>query len=435
MFFKKFINMKSVNRKTIFFLMISVMIVSCQNTNVIKNVLFEGELYAKNTIGVKYDIIAPDISTTYQWFIADAPSGEWKILQGIHTHEIVLLMDYAGKYLKCEITALKNEKKVAATEIVSKQPISDRGNPNADWFRDAGLGLMVHFLKGCYTGGGSKEWNEIVDGFDVALFAEQCKESGVNYVLWALGQNDGYYNSPNSAYDKITSVKAGDLCSKRDLPADLIKALKQKGIKFMFYLPGNPPIDNEEVVKKFQYTYRKDSPTSQFTQECWESVIREWSLRYGRDLYGWWFDGMYRGGIIETRSDMSLKYNISTHTLAAKAGNPQSIVTYNYGVAKIQSDSPYDDYSAGEENNIIQIPDSRWTLPGIQWFHFTHLGEYWARPGIKNKTTDLEAWSRKVFEKEGVLCFDVFVTSKGDIDPQQREQLRAIASILREVRK
>jgi len=423
-------------KNIVFFFLISVSIVSFRNTSVIRDVFFEGELYAKNTICVKFNTILPVINTTFQWFIANTPSGKWEILNGIHTREIVLLTDYAGKYLKCEITSWKNGKKIATTEIISMEPIVDRGNPNTDWLRDAGLGLMVHFLKGCYTkDGGSKEWNEIVDGFDVDLFADQCKESGVNYVLWALGQNDGYYNSPNAAYDKITSVNAGDLCSRRDLPADLIQALKQKGIKFMLYLPGNPPIKHEEVVKKFQYTYREDTPTSQFTQNCWESVIREWSLRYGKDLYGWWFDGMYRGGIIETRSDMSLKHNISTHTLATKAGNPQSIVSYNYGVEKIQSNSPYDDYSAGEEDHITQVPESRWVLPGIQWFLFTYLGESWARPGIKHKTADLETWSRKVFEKEGVLCFDVFVSSNGEIDHQHREQLRAIANVFQDVKK
>jgi len=441
------------------FFFFSVVLVSCGNSSVIKDVSFEGELYAKNTIGVNFNTALPDITTSFQWFISSTPSGEWEVLQGIHTHEIVLLMDYAGKYLKCEITALKNNNKVAIAEIISKEPIEDRGNPNTDWLKDAGIGLMVHYLKYVhYNAGewskmvdgynfdlymqfvyndtsGSKEWNEMVDGFDVELFANQCKESGVNFVLWTLGQHDGYFNSPNASYDKITSVHAGDLCSKRDLPADLIPALKQKGIKFMFYLPGNSPIRNEYVTKKFQYTYQEDSPPSQFTQECWESVIREWSLRYGKDLYGWWFDGMYRGGIIEARSDMSLKHNISTHTLAAKAGNPQSIVSYNYGVAEIQSNSPYDDYSAGEENNIIQLPESRWVLPGIQWFHFAHLGKFWAIPGIKHKTADLETWSRKVFEKEGVICFDVYVTPNGEIDPQQREQLKAMSNIYREVKK
>ena len=404
---------------------------SCKDSSIVKNLSLEGELYAKNIITVKYD--APDSADlSFQWYLEGDNADTWTVLPGIYTPNIVLLMEYTGKRLKCEITT-KEGGKVSTTETISAT-VENRENPNIDWFADAGIGLMVHFLKARYAKeGGSKEWNTVVDGFDVERFADECKDAGVNYVLWALGQNDGYYNSPNSAYDKITEVAPGELCSNRDLPADLIKALKKQKIKFMAYLPGNPPIFNKYVSEKFQYPHGYDSPTSQFTQACWESVIREWSLRYGEDLKGWWFDGMYHGGIIETRSDMNLKHNISTHTLAAKAGNPKSIVSYNYGVDKVQSDSPYDDYSAGEENNIIQLPESRWILSGIQWFHFTHLGEFWGKPGIKNRTDDLERWSEKVFQKEGVLCFDVYVSPCGDIDPQQKKQLKAMAKVLEKV--
>ncbi len=422
-------------KKLCLYIILSVIAVSCQNP-VVTNLSFEGDLYAKNTVRVKFNTV-PGTETTFQWYIGDPGSDNWTVLPGIHTPEIVLLTDYAGKYLKCEIKASLTGKDYPSAEIVSKKPIADKGNPNTDWFKDAGLGLMVHYLKGVYIKeGGSEAWNAIVKGFDVNLFADLCEASGVKYVLWALGQNDGYYNSPNSAYDQITGVNPGDLCSKRDLPADLIKALKAKGIRFMFYLPGNPPISNEAVCEKFKYTYGKDSPTSQYTQALWESVIKEWSLRYGKDLSGWWFDGMYRdrGGIIQTRSDMSLEHNISTHTLAAKAGNPQSIVSYNYGVAAIQYDSPYDDYAAGERNDINELPSGRWIAPGIQWFHFTFLGDYWGRPGTKHKTEDLVDWAEKVFEKEGVMCFDVQVNAHGQINPSQMEQLKAVAKVLEKAR-
>jgi hypothetical protein len=43
----------------------------------------------------------------------------------------------------------------------------------------------------------------------------------------------------------------------------------------------------------------------------------------------------------------------------------------------------------------------------------------------------LTAWAEKVFEKEGVLCFDTHVSEKGEIDPPQAEQLKAIARILK----
>ena len=286
---------------------------------------------------------------------------------------------------------------------------------------------MLHFLKAVFVPeGGTKEYNEVVNNFDVDHFAENCKEAGANYVMFALGQNDGYYCSPNRAYDSIVGVTSGTLCSTRDLPADLFKALDKRGIKMMFYLPGNPPIRNQLVDQKFKYTFGKDSPTSQFTQSCWEAVIREWSLRYGKNLSGWWFDGLYRGGIIETRSDMSLQHNISTHTLAAKAGNHNRIVTYNYGVNTIQSNSPYDDYSAGEEGKIVQVPQKRWVVDGVQWFLFTYLGETWGKKGMRFKTPELVKWSQKVFANDGVICFDIQADKTGTINRDHIIQVQAV---------
>jgi hypothetical protein len=400
-----------------------------------KELSFNGKPIAKTVLQVVNKNPDGEINYDITWSISDTKNGKWEELPGIHSSEIVLLTSYAGKYLKCSMTPiLKSWNKAEPVSIITETPVLFKGNPNTDWFKNAGLGVMLHFLKDVYAkDGGSKEYNDVVNGFDVELFAKNCKEAGAGFVMFALGQNDGYYCSPNAAYDSIVGISPGQLCSTRDLPADLFKALDKRGIKMMFYLPGNPPIRNELVDKKFQYTYGKDTPTSQFTQACWESVIREWSLRYGKKLSGWWFDGMYRGGIIETRSDMSLKHNISTHTLAAKAGNFNSIVTYNYGVNKIQSNSPYDDYSAGEEGKIVQVPQRRWVVDGVQWFLFTYLGESWSKAGKRFETRQLELWAEKVFAKGGVICFDVHADKGGAVLPDHISQSRAVRKIFEKV--
>ena len=132
-----------------------------------------------------------------------------------------------------------------------------------------------------------------------------------------------------------------------------MKELDKYNIGLILYLPSNPPISNKLVSEKFKYSYKKDSATSQYNQPILEDMIREWSLRYGKGLKGWWFDGLYSWNAIKsTRMDMSLNHNISTHTIAAKAGNKQSIVTYNYGFGKIQVNTPYCDYSSGEKRTI-----------------------------------------------------------------------------------
>ncbi len=396
-----------------------------------QNLILHGEPIAKTIMWVSADHHKIDRNGSVSWSVSESPNGKWVALPGINTREIVLLSSYAGKYIKCEITFIGGGNKVKPMSVITRSPVRDEGNPNTDWFKNAGVGVMLHFLKAVFAPeGDSKEYNEVVNNFNVELFTENCKQAGANYVLFALGQNDGYYCTPNRAYDSIVGVSPGELCSKRDLPADLLKALNKRGIKMMFYLPGNPPIHHKLVDQKFKYTFGKNSPTSQYTQSCWEAVIREWSVRYGKNLSGWWFDGMYRGGIIETRSDMSLKHNISTHTLAAKAGNHNSIITYNYGVNTIQSNSPYDDYSAGEEGKIVQMPQSRWVVDGVQWFLFTYLGENWGKAGMRFKTSDLVSWSQKVFANQGVICFDIHADKSGAIDPDQMSQVQAIRKAL-----
>lgn len=177
--------------------------------------------------------------------MASAPSGDWSELQGIWTDEIVLLTSYVGNYIKCDISY--NEQgsdKKKSVSVVSSQPVEYKGNTNTDWFQDAGFGIMVHYLKEAIVpDGGAEEWNIIVDSFNVDKFASQVIEAGARYVMFTLGQNSGYYCAPNKAFDKAIGIGAGELCSERDLPKDLIKALNKYNIPLILYLPSNPPIN------------------------------------------------------------------------------------------------------------------------------------------------------------------------------------------------
>jgi hypothetical protein len=410
--------------------------VSCRSDQ-IENLQFDGELTAKNIVAVRYELPSGYAAAEFNWYLSVSPDGEWEKLPGIWTREIVLLTSYAGKYLKCEITAVGNNSadKLSAS-LVSTETVEDKGNPNTDWFRDAGFGIMVHYLSSNITpDGGSKEWNEAVESFDSERFAYQASEAGAGFVMFTLGQNSGYYCSPNATFDSIVGVKPGELCSNRDLPMDLIRELKKYNIPLILYLPSNPPISNRLVSEKFRYSFNKDSATSQYNQPILEEMIREWSLRYGDGVKGWWFDGLYSWNAIRsTRMDMSLKHNISTHTLAAKAGNKKSLITYNYGFGKIQVNTPYCDYSSGEKQTIDEIPSSRWVEDGVQWFLFTYLGEKWGGKGQQFKTVELVEKARLIVENEGVLCLEVVTDAKGDILPHHLEQIREIGKILGRVK-
>lgn len=410
-------------------------LVSCQ-TGEIKNVSLEGDLYAKNLISLRNDLPDETVDAQFTWYLSPSPDGGWEKLQGIWTDEIVLLTSYVDNYLKCEITcSLKESEKVITASVISSNPIGYRGNPNTDWFRDAGYGIMVHYLKPVIVpDGGAMEWNDAVNSFDVEKFANLVNEAGVGFVMFTLGQNSGYYCSPNATFDSIVGVEPGVLCSSRDLPLDLIAALEKHHIPLILYLPSNPPVGNKMVCEKFKYPFKNDSATSQYNQPILENMIREWSLRYGDGVKGWWFDGLYSWNAIRsTRMDMSYKHNISTHTLAAKAGNKQGIVTYNYGFGDIQVNTPYCDYSSGEKRTIDEFPSGRWVEDGVQWFLFTYLGEKWGGKGQQFETDKLTAMAEKIVKSEGVLCLEVVADATGEILPHHLEQIKAVGKKLGKV--
>ncbi len=407
---------------------------SCQNLKIV-NVSFEGELAAKNVLAVQGDYPQNIKDVKYSWAVASSPDGAWEQLPGIWTNEIILLTSYVNKYLKCEITySINNHNQQFSTSAITEKPIEYQGNLNTNWLHEAGFGIMVHYLKPAIVpDGGTTEWNEAVNSFDVTHFANQVNESGAGFVMFTLGQNSGYYCSPNSVYDQIMDIEPGELCSHRDLPKDLIAELNKYHIPLILYLPSNPPVSNERVSEKFKYPH-KDTATSQFNQPILENMIREWSLRYGPDLKGWWFDGLYAWNHIrDTRMDMSLKHNISTHTLAAKAGNKHRIITYNSGFGKIQFNTPYCDYSSGEKRTIDEFPSKRWVVDGVQWFLFTYLGEKWGGKGQQFETSDLVEKAAKIVQNDGVLCLEVVVDAKGEILPHHWEQIKEVGKKLKKL--
>lgn len=407
-----------------------ILLFSCQPKN-IENLNISGDLYAKNLVEIIGDFPPNIDEVTYNWFVSNSLDGEWEWLQGITTPRIILLTDYVGKYLQCEVKCRSNTGETFTKKIISSSTVEYKGNPNSDWLRDAKWGIMVHYLKSIMaTEGSSKEWNAAVNSFNVEKFAEQVNNSGAGFVMFTLGQNSGYYCSPNSVYSSAVGVEPGVLCSTRDLPMDLIQALDTYEIPLILYLPSNPPHSNELVVEKLQYTFKKDSATNQFNQAILENMIEEWSLRYKNGVKGWWFDGLYDwNNIRSTRMDMSLKHNISTHSLAAKAGNKNSIISYNSGFGKIKANTPYCDYSSGEKMTIDEFPESRWVENGVQWFLFTYLGEKWGGKGQQFETVSLVDMAKNIIKNQGVLCLEVVTNAQGEILPHHLSQISAIGKI------
>ena len=133
-----------------------------------------------------------------------------------------------------------------------------------------------------------------VRAFDVEALATQLAEAHARYFVITLGQNSGYFNAPNAAYDRIAGFRPGERCSTRDLPLALSDALRARGIRLMLYLPSQPPNEDAQAQRAFGLPEgKKDQPLTVDAARKWAEVIREWSDRYGDRVSGWWFDGGY----------------------------------------------------------------------------------------------------------------------------------------------
>jgi len=195
---------------------------------------------------------------------------------------------------------------------------------NTDWLEDARYGVFIHFLPH------DAESFARVDEFDVEHLARQVQDIGAKYLVLTVGQNSGYYNSPNAAYDKYTGYAPGERCAKRDLPLDLYRALHPKGIRLVLYLPCQVPNQDPCAQKAFGLAQgKKDQPIDLEFADKWAEVIRHWARRYGDKVAGWWFDGAYA----HVRFSEAIA---RVYAGALKSGNPRAIVTFNPGVRLIR---------------------------------------------------------------------------------------------------
>jgi alpha-L-fucosidase len=320
-----------------------------------------------------------------------------------------------------------------------------------DWFRDAKWGVMTHYLGAPPSSDGGAEltadaWNAQIDAFDMEGLVKQLASTGTKYCLFTLGQNSGHYCSPNATYDRFVGISPSK-CSKRDLIADLAKALRPHGIRLMVYIPSGAPAADPVAVERLGWKWgRADGwprggpltheRLAEF-QKKWEAVIREWYLRWGKDVAGWWIDGCYFADDMYRFDDAP---NFKTFAAALKAGNPEAIVAFNPGITlPVIAHTRFEEYTAGEVS-LKQVPEAIQTCPGrwitrdgarVQYHLLTFLGDSWCR-GEKPQLPDerIVEYVRAVNAKDGAITFDVPIEKSGRIPEPFVKQLRTLGNSL-----
>lgn len=305
------------------------------------------------------------------------------------------------------------------------------GNHRAEWMYKRKWGVMCHFLADFPSNLEPVKidieiWNRWVNNFNVKNFVKQLSEINCGWIIFTAGQNSGYYCSPNKTYDEIVGRKPSRL-SKRDLIKDLGEELASKDIKLIVYLPSGAPMNDKLAVEKLKWypvwdkfikelfekrsiKIETDERLCEF-QIKWESVIREWSKRWGKLVSGWWFDGCYYADRMYNFPDPP---NFKSFADTARIGNPESIVAFNPGVkVPVISLTEYEDYTAGEISNAFPvngiepcvIPLSRF-VKGAQYHILTFIGGCWGRGKPRFSENFLIAYTEHINSFGGAITYD-----------------------------
>ncbi len=303
----------------------------------------------------------------------------------------------------------------------------------AVWMKDARWGVMNHYLADWIARRekmtmSAEEWNNLIDRFDVEGLAKQIESVKAGYYIITIGQNSGYYLSPNTTYDKFVGIQPSK-CSRRDLVADLSVALHKRGIKLMVYLPAGAPA-GDRTAREALLWENGPYPNKEF-QLKWEQIIRDWSTRWGKKVAGWWFDGCYWPNAMYRSEEPP---NFASFAAAARAGNPDSIIAFNPGVVpRIISVTPYEDYTAGEINDPNRVEIRREVdgkIDGAQVHILSFLGERWGMGSPRFSEEQVVKFSRRITDTGGVITWDVPIQKSGLISQPFIEQLTAVGEAI-----
>ncbi|HOK95821.1 MAG TPA: alpha-L-fucosidase [Anaerohalosphaeraceae bacterium] len=301
----------------------------------------------------------------------------------------------------------------------------------ASWMQKAKWGVMNHYLADWIAKTDNipmsvERWNQLVDNFDVEGLAEQVKSVGAGYYIITIGQNSGYYLAPNPVYDQLTGIQPSK-CSRRDLVSDLSAALTRRGIRLIVYLPAGAPSRDRLACQTLQW---KDGADRNLEfQLRWEKIIRDWSIRWGDKVSGWWFDGCYWPN---TMYRYEQPPNFASFAAAARAGNSASIVAFNPGVVdRIISVTPHEDYSAGEINEPERLMIRRSVdglMDGSQVHVLSYLGQTWGMGQPRFSAEQVSEWSRRIVQYQGAVTWDVPIQPSGLMAQVFMDQLKVIGA-------
>ncbi len=308
---------------------------------------------------------------------------------------------------------------------------------NANWLAKCRYGIGVHWTAQTVPRHGAPlSFQQAVDAFKLKEFVAQVRFAGADYVLFTAAHALQMLPAPNPVIDRLLP---GRTC-KRDLIGELADALAAHGLPLLVYWNHScNGKDDPEWRKAVGYNGQDKNVLAKNLID----IVAWMGERYKDRIKAWWFDSSYsldpRGPHNSVTTDMTgFQFPWERFTMAAKAGYPARLVTYNAGVAKTFLYTTHQDYWAGELVNLNTPATSRHLDNGLQWFGWTCLDfRSWVHtkrnteiPKPLYSDEEVTAYVRQCNAHQAPMTFNVGIYQDGTMAPASVEQLHRLCMAL-----
>ena len=368
-------------------------------------------------------------SNEKDWF--QITLGTISLKKGINTLELEINTVEKFKLSALELTAPSFAAQIDEEALKLRQ--------KADWFKDAGYGLMFQWTNRATPEKGDtlKTWEDKVNDFDVEAFVDLVEDSGAAYVIWSITWGQQYISAPIASLDKVLQGRT----TKRDLLGEMADLLYAKGIKFIFYYHYGYDCYHSIDATWMEASGGYKADKTELYDNI-KNIVAEVGNRYGKKLNGWFFDGAQR--YYDTHFDGSFG-GISTAKFrelskAAKTNNEHRIITYNSWI--LPRVTEYQDYYAGEglkqftglENGVF--PEGN--FKGLQAHSCFTLEKRWGHidknatiASPKHSLEDLLDRIKHAQKNRYPLSINLEMYEDGSVSPESRELLRKVRKGIR----
>ncbi len=290
----------------------------------------------------------------------------------------------------------------------------------ANWLKEAGYGIFCHWTTHSVPENGEKKNHaDAIRDFDIDTFTSQIIDTGARFLFFTITHADMFLPFPLKEMDEIIP----DHTSERDLVSELYEKLNPHGIKLCVYFNGEGCTD--PAWSEATQFYNNPRVHAEYCYKITEAISR----KFGDKICGWWIDCCYEPGICGGRG---LRYDYARYSEALRAGNPDSIVAFNFrGIETWGSEWGRDiaDFQAGEENDLSHLPSGADSGEGgLQWFGLCWMDDFWVHektgePTPVHSNEKVLNYIHRVKENGGAFAYNVAPYQEGRISAKTMEQL------------